>query len=497
MANRCCSGAGPGNVIDIMGQSAGIKWDNGKKNSYVLMSDLHPAPAQDEPPVEPELAAAEAATQPWPYPTAATAENREVHQWPPPLISSQRHLDPRKVAFKIANFKTFIVHVAEVELRCQPYRLLIDGHHNYAAAKALGVEPTWRGPTAKWERTQRSLPPEVFERMLINNLTDSDYYYVETGEVVTELLGVQRGIRQQSNSGGQSGPRSRSALQPRRRGDLQRLDRHHIHLEGQGTGERKEETEWHRVVFYNRLAEIAGEYLKKGRPVYVEGRLKTRKWQDKDTGRRQVHDRNRGRPDADAGRAREGDGPRPAAARRGAIRAGGRRLRRRYPFRSLCRWPCGAGAISLPTDRTERIRTWLAEAHPMVPHSPFHVTAIAILCEAFACEPDGLNADWRQAVWRAPSGGVEIPLYRPELATRDPGTLTALVLAAHDYGVRVELRTMRFDRLRVSLQPRPIRGSGGDPDRRHDSMATVLRGWHRINWPADLGRAATSRKTPT
>jgi len=48
------------------------------------------------------------------------------------------------------------------------------------------------------------------------------------------------------------------------------------------TGEKMEETEWHRVVFYDRLAEIAGEYLKKGRPVYVEGRLKTRKWQDKD-----------------------------------------------------------------------------------------------------------------------------------------------------------------------------------------------------------------------
>jgi single-strand DNA-binding protein len=48
------------------------------------------------------------------------------------------------------------------------------------------------------------------------------------------------------------------------------------------SGERVEETEWHRVVFYDRLAEIAGEYLKKGRPVYVEGRLKTRKWQDKE-----------------------------------------------------------------------------------------------------------------------------------------------------------------------------------------------------------------------
>jgi single-strand DNA-binding protein len=48
------------------------------------------------------------------------------------------------------------------------------------------------------------------------------------------------------------------------------------------SGEKMEETEWHRVVFYDRLAEIAGEYLKKGRPVYVEGRLKTRKWQDKE-----------------------------------------------------------------------------------------------------------------------------------------------------------------------------------------------------------------------
>ncbi|MGE0797442.1 MAG: single-stranded DNA-binding protein [Lautropia sp.] len=47
------------------------------------------------------------------------------------------------------------------------------------------------------------------------------------------------------------------------------------------SGERREETEWHRVTFYGRLAEIAGEYLKKGRSVYVEGRLKTRKYTDK------------------------------------------------------------------------------------------------------------------------------------------------------------------------------------------------------------------------
>jgi single-strand DNA-binding protein len=48
------------------------------------------------------------------------------------------------------------------------------------------------------------------------------------------------------------------------------------------TGEKKEQTEWHTVVFFGRLAEIAGEYLRKGRPVYVEGRLRTRKWQDKE-----------------------------------------------------------------------------------------------------------------------------------------------------------------------------------------------------------------------
>jgi single-strand DNA-binding protein len=48
------------------------------------------------------------------------------------------------------------------------------------------------------------------------------------------------------------------------------------------TGDRKEATEWHRVVFFNRLAEIAGEYLKKGSQIYVEGRLQTRKWQGQD-----------------------------------------------------------------------------------------------------------------------------------------------------------------------------------------------------------------------
>jgi single-strand DNA-binding protein len=48
------------------------------------------------------------------------------------------------------------------------------------------------------------------------------------------------------------------------------------------SGEMREATEWHRVVFFGRLAEIAGEYLRKGRPVYVEGKLRTRKWTDKE-----------------------------------------------------------------------------------------------------------------------------------------------------------------------------------------------------------------------
>ena len=48
------------------------------------------------------------------------------------------------------------------------------------------------------------------------------------------------------------------------------------------SGEKKELTEWHRVVFYRKLAEIAGQYLKKGSQVYVEGRLRTRKWQGQD-----------------------------------------------------------------------------------------------------------------------------------------------------------------------------------------------------------------------
>lgn len=48
------------------------------------------------------------------------------------------------------------------------------------------------------------------------------------------------------------------------------------------TGQKQEKTEWHRVVFFGKLGEIAGEYLRKGSQVYVEGSIETRKWQDKD-----------------------------------------------------------------------------------------------------------------------------------------------------------------------------------------------------------------------
>lgn len=107
-----------------------------------------------------------------------------------PLISSQRYLNERLVAEKAARFSVFVVRVAEVALRGKPYRILTDGHHNLAAARRAGVEPTWRGPSTKWRRIQASADPARFEAFLINNLTDSDWYFVETGEVVEELLPI-------------------------------------------------------------------------------------------------------------------------------------------------------------------------------------------------------------------------------------------------------------------------------------------------------------------
>ena len=88
------------------------------------------------------------------------------------------------------------------------------------------------------------------------------------------------------------------------------------------SGELVEETEWHRVTFFGRLAEIAGEYLKKGKPVYVEGRLKTNKYTDKDGVEKYATNivANEmqmlgGRDDADS---REAGSERPAATKSGA-----------------------------------------------------------------------------------------------------------------------------------------------------------------------------------
>jgi single-strand DNA-binding protein len=100
------------------------------------------------------------------------------------------------------------------------------------------------------------------------------------------------------------------------------------------SGEMKEATEWHRIAFFGRLATIAGEYLKKGSQVYVEGSLRTRKWQDKDgqdrysteiradvmqmLGRREGSGEPRGEREARApATAREAE-PKPAAAKKPA-----------------------------------------------------------------------------------------------------------------------------------------------------------------------------------
>ena len=99
------------------------------------------------------------------------------------------------------------------------------------------------------------------------------------------------------------------------------------------SGEQKEATEWHRIAFFGRLAEIAGEYLKKGSQVYIEGRIRTRKWQDKEghdrysteivadtmqmLGRREGAGEARGEPAAGAKSEPKGE-PKAAAAKKPA-----------------------------------------------------------------------------------------------------------------------------------------------------------------------------------
>lgn len=105
----------------------------------------------------------------------------------PPLISTQRYLNNEVVKRKAETFKVFVVRVHECTLRGKRYRFLMDGHHNYAAAKLRGVEPTFTTPGAKFLRHLNKMTPRQQEAFLINNLTDCPHYYVETGEIVAEL----------------------------------------------------------------------------------------------------------------------------------------------------------------------------------------------------------------------------------------------------------------------------------------------------------------------
>jgi single-strand DNA-binding protein len=91
------------------------------------------------------------------------------------------------------------------------------------------------------------------------------------------------------------------------------------------SGEKQERTEWHRVVFFSRLAEIAGEYLKKGSQVYIEGSLRTRKWQDKEGQERYTTEIVADRMQMLGSRSGQGDAPmRDAGSERGAERGGER-----------------------------------------------------------------------------------------------------------------------------------------------------------------------------
>ena len=74
------------------------------------------------------------------------------------------------------------------------------------------------------------------------------------------------------------------------------------------TGEQREQTEWHNIVMYDRLAEIAAEYLRKGSQVYVEGKLRTRKWQDKEGRDRYTTEINANEMQMLGGRAGAGGG---------------------------------------------------------------------------------------------------------------------------------------------------------------------------------------------
>jgi single-strand DNA-binding protein len=79
------------------------------------------------------------------------------------------------------------------------------------------------------------------------------------------------------------------------------------------SGEKTERTEWHRIVTWGKLAEMCAQYLSKGRTVYIEGRLQTREWEDRDGNKRQTTEINAGTVQFLGGPRGEGAGPRPSA----------------------------------------------------------------------------------------------------------------------------------------------------------------------------------------
>ncbi|MGU3345746.1 hypothetical protein [Pseudomonas monsensis] len=109
----------------------------------------------------------------------------------PPPISSQRYLNGDVIARKAATFKVFVVRTVTMEIRGKHYRVLLDGHHNLAAARLVGAEPTWKGSAPKFERIMKRMSPDSFATFMINNLTDSDWYFHDTGEVVADLFAPQ------------------------------------------------------------------------------------------------------------------------------------------------------------------------------------------------------------------------------------------------------------------------------------------------------------------
>lgn len=119
------------------------------------------------------------------------------------LISSQRYLDMDKVNDRAVRFKSFIVNVYPVVLRGVQYTIIMDGHHNFAAARLAGIEPDFRPIGKKAKRILDSIPDREREAFLINNITDSNYYCVDNGEVITNLLLPDTNCKFQVHAGNQ------------------------------------------------------------------------------------------------------------------------------------------------------------------------------------------------------------------------------------------------------------------------------------------------------